>query len=116
MAIGMAHVDGVLRLKVGSFFGRELIIITESSMEIQSWFMGFVTGRRIFRSDKVRHVRYEEWTERGVRACGIRFKYDGKIHVLIRATNDSETLRTVVRIINVYRFSHTVPEEEAKLA
>ncbi len=116
MSIAMAHVDGALQLRVGTFFGRELITVTESRMEIQSSFMGFVTARRMFNAELVRHVRYEEWTEKGARVCGIRFKYDGKTHVLIRAINDSDTLRTVVRIINVYKFSHTIPAEEAKLA
>jgi hypothetical protein len=115
MSIGMAHLDGALQLKVGTIFGRELILITESKMEIQTWFLGFQIARRTFNMELVRQLRYEEWTERGVRAYGIRFKYDGTTHVLIRA-NESETLRTVVRIINVYKFSHTVPTGEASIA
>jgi hypothetical protein len=116
MSIGMAHRDGQLQLKVGTFFGRELILITESRMEIQTWFLGFQISRRAFNMELVRQLRFEEWTERGIHACGIRFKYDGKTHVLIRATNESDTLRTVVRIINVYKFSHTVPAGEASIA
>ena len=76
MSIGLAHLDGALQLKVGTFFGRELILITESTLEIQTWFVGFQIARRTFDMGMVRQLRYEEWTERGVRACGIRFKYE----------------------------------------
>ncbi len=116
MSIGMASLDGALQVKVGTFFGRELIIITDSKMEVQTWFMGFMIGRRKFDAELVRQVRYEEWTERGVRVSGIRFKYDGRPHVLVKTLlQESDSLRTVVRIINVYKFSHTIPSGEVQL-
>jgi hypothetical protein len=105
----MANLDGALQVKVGTLFGRELILVSTSKMEIQTWLMGFD-------NDRVRQLRYEEWTQDGVRTCGIRFKYDGKTQVLIKALmNESDSLRTVVRIINVYKFSHTFPVEEERL-
>lgn len=107
MSIGMSSVDGGLQVKVGTLLGRELILITERHMEIQTWFLAFVVGRRTFDNTLVRQLRYEEWTEKGVRTCGIRFKYNGKTQVLVKAVmSESDTLRTVVRIINVYKFSH----------
>jgi hypothetical protein len=116
MSIGMANLDGALQVKVGTFFGRELILVSESKMEIQTWFMGIRIGRRKFKNELVRQLRYEEWTHDRVRTCGIRFKYDGKTQVLVKALmNESDSLRTVVRIINVYKFSHTPPVEEIQL-
>ena len=116
MSIGMANLDGELQVKVGTLFGRELILVSTSRMEIQTWFMGFVIARRTFENDRVRQLRYEEWKQDGVHTCGIRFKYDGKTQVLIKALmSESDSLRTVVRIINVYKFSHTAPVEEAQL-
>jgi hypothetical protein len=112
----MANLDGELQVKVGTLFGRELILVSTSKMEIQTWFMGFVIARRTFENDRVRQLRYEEWKQDGVRTCGIRFKYDGKTQVLVKAVmSESDSLRTVVRIINVYKFSHTVPAEVAAL-
>ena len=115
MSIGMTNLDGALRLKVGTFLGRELIYITGSNMEIQTWFMGFMVGKRKFDAEQIHQVRYEEWKEKGVRTCGIRFKHDGKTHVLIKSTSESDTLRAVVKIINVYKFSHTMPNEAVEL-
>jgi hypothetical protein len=115
MAIGMTNIDGALRLKVGTFFGRETILITQSKMEIQTWFMGFPVGRRRFDAEQIQQVRYEEWKEKGIRTCGIRFKHSGKTHVLIKSTSESDTLRAVVKIINVYKFSHSLSGSQAEL-
>ncbi len=116
MSIRMASIDGGLKVKVGTLFGRELIIITEPRMEVQTLFMGFVVGRRIFDNSLIRQLRYEEWTERGVRTCGIRFKYNGKTQILVKALHsESDSLRTVVRIINVYKFSHWLGEGQDQL-
>lgn len=115
MSIAMTNVDGALRLKVGTIFGRELIYITESKMEIQTWFMGFMVGKRRFEAEQIHQVRYEEWKEKGIRNCGIRFNHDGKRHVLIRSTTESDTLRAVVKIINVYKFSHGLAASQAEL-
>ncbi|MGA8670226.1 MAG: hypothetical protein WB679_10145, partial [Terracidiphilus sp.] len=60
MSIGMANLDGALQVKVGTFFGRELILVSQSKMEIQTWFMGFMIGRRKFNNELVRQLRYEE--------------------------------------------------------
>jgi hypothetical protein len=112
----MANLDGELQVKVGTLFGRELILVSQTKMEVQTWFMGFVIARRTFDNDRIRQLRYEEWKQDGVRTCGIRFKYDGKTQVLVKAVmSESDSLRTVVRIINVYKFSHTFPVEEARL-
>ncbi len=114
MSIGMASIDGGLQVKVGTLLGRELILITERKMVVQTWFLAFVVARRDFDNSHVRQLRYEEWTEKGVRTCGIRFKYYGKTQVLVKALmSESDTLRTVVRIINVYKFSHwSAPDHE----
>ncbi len=114
MSIGMASIDGGLQVKVGTLLGRELIRITEREMVVQTWFLAFVLERRVFDNSQVRQLRYEEWTEKGVRTCGIRFKYNGKTQVLVKALmGESDTLRTVVRIINVYKFSHwSAPDHE----
>ena len=109
MSIGMTNLDGGLQVNVGTFFGRELIHVRETEMEIQTWFMGFLIGRRKYRIDLVRELRYEEWKDRGSRTCGIRFKYEGETHILMKAAHESDTLRTVVKIINVYKFSHSLP-------
>ncbi|MGO9433801.1 MAG: hypothetical protein ACLPH3_22105 [Terracidiphilus sp.] len=112
MSIGMANLDGALQVKIGTLFGRELILISQSTMEVQTWFFCFMIEKRKFNNELVRQFRYEEWTEKGIRTCGIRFKYDGKTQVLVKTLlNESTSLRTVVRIINVYRFSHTVPAD-----
>jgi hypothetical protein len=112
----MASIDGGLKVKVGTLFGRELIVITEPRMEVRTLFMGFVVGRRMYENRLVRQLRYEEWSERGVRTSGIRFKYNGKTHVLVKATlGESDSLRTVVRIINVYKFSHWLGEGQDQL-
>ena len=117
MSIAMANLDGELQVKVGTLFGRELILISQSQMEIQTLFMGFVVARRTFDNTRVQKFRYEEWSEKGVRTCGIRFKYDGKTNVLIKALlNESDSLRAVVRIINVYKFSHWKPAQETQLS
>ncbi|HTA80294.1 MAG TPA: hypothetical protein VK720_12165 [Terracidiphilus sp.] len=116
MSIGMTNLDGALRLKVGTFLGRELIYITGSNMEIQTWFMGFMVGKRKFDAEQIHQVRYEEWKEKGVRTCGIRFKHDGKTHVLIKSTSESDTLRAVVKIINVYKFSHNLAASQTELS
>lgn len=111
MSIKMSTIDGGLKVKVGTLLGRELIVITERHMHIHTGFMGLVVARRKFDNRLVRQLRYEEWTERGVRTCGIRFKYNGKTHVLVKALmGESNSLRTVVRIINVYKFSHWLGE------
>ena len=113
----MTSIDGGLQVKVGTLLGRELILITESHMEVQTWFLAFVVGRRHFDNRLVRQLRYEEWTEKGVRTCGIRFKYNGKSHVLVKSLmGESDTLRTVVRIINVYKFSHWTAEGTTQLS
>jgi hypothetical protein len=116
MSIGMSSVDGGLQVKVGTLFGRELILITERQMEVQTRFLFFVVARRLFDNTHVRQLRYEEWTEKGVRTCGIRFKYNGKTQVLVKALmGESDTLRTVVRIINVYKFSHWLAPGQEQL-
>jgi len=116
MSIGMATVDGVLQVKVGTLFGRELILISERKMEIQTTLLGFVVERRTFDNSLVRQLRYEEWTEKGVRTCGIRFKHNGKTEILVKAVmGESDTLRTVVRIINVYKFSHWLTPGQEEL-
>jgi hypothetical protein len=112
MSIGMTNLDGALQLKVGTLFGRELILITQKQMEVRTLFMGFTIAQRTFDNAMVRQLRYEEWTERGVRTCGIRFKYNGRTQVLVKALmGESDSLRTVVRIMNVYKFSHWAPGE-----
>jgi hypothetical protein len=116
MSIRMASIEGGLKVKVGTVFGRELILITEPRMEVQTLFMGFVVARRTFENSQIRQLRYEEWSERGVRTCGIRFKYNGKTQVLVKALmGESDSLRTVVRIINVYKFSHWLAEGQEPL-
>ena len=111
MSIKMSSIDGGLKVKVGTLLGRELIVITEPQMAIRTTFLGFVVARRKFDNRLVRQLRYEEWTERGIRTCGIRFKYNGKTQVLVKALlGESDSLRTVVRIINVYKFSHWLGE------
>jgi hypothetical protein len=110
MSIGMTNLDGALQVNVGTLLGRELILVKESEMEIQTWFLGFMIGRRKFRTEMVRELRYEEWNERGGRTCGIRFKYEGETHILMKAMHESDTLRTIVKIINVYKFSHSLPQ------
>jgi hypothetical protein len=110
MSIGMTTLDGALQVNVGSLLGRELILVKKTEMEIQSWFFGFLIGRRTFKTDQVRELRYEEWQDRGGRTCGIRFKYEGETHVLMKAMHESDTLRTIVKIINVYKFSHSLPQ------
>jgi hypothetical protein len=67
----------------------------------------------MYKTELVRELRYEEWDERGGRTCGIRFKYEGETQVLMKATHESDTLRTVVKIINVYKFSHSLSPSEA---
>ncbi|MFZ1012215.1 MAG: hypothetical protein WCC26_02780 [Terracidiphilus sp.] len=115
MSIGMTNLDGALQVHVGTFLGRNLIFIRESEMEIQKWFLGFLTGRQTFSNDRVRELRYEEWRESGGRACGIRFKYDGASYVLVKSARESDTLRTIVKIINVYKFSHSLPLQDPEL-
>jgi hypothetical protein len=115
MSIAMTNIDGALRLKVGTIFGREMILITESKMEIQTWCMGFMVGKRKFEAEQIHQVRYEEWKEKGIRTRGIRFKHDGQTHVLIKSTTESDTLRAVVKIINVYKFSRNLAAGPAEL-
>jgi hypothetical protein len=115
MSIGMTNLDGALQVNVGTLFGRELIVIKKAEMEIQTWFFGFLIRRRKFTNELIRELRYEDWMDAGVRHCGIRFKYEGQTHVLIKATRESDTLRTVVKIINVYRFSHSLSVGEPQL-
>lgn len=116
MSIKMSSIDGGLKVKIGTVFGRELILITQPRMEVQTLFMGFVVGRRQFENRLVRQLRYEEWSERGVRTCGIRFKYNGKTQVLVKAVmGESDSLKTVVRIINVYKFSNWLAEGQEPL-
>jgi len=116
MPIGIASVAGGLQVKVGTVFGREQIVITKAKMEVQTWFLAFVVARRVFENSLIRQLKYEEWTEKGVRTCGIRFKYNGKTQVLVKALmGESDTLRTVVRIINVYKFSHWSSESQEPL-
>ena len=61
MSIGMTNLDGALQVKVGTLFGRELIVIKKAEMEIQTWFFGFLIGRRKFTNELIRELRYEEW-------------------------------------------------------
>jgi hypothetical protein len=116
MSIGMTNLDGDLQVNVGTLLGRELILVKKTEMEIQTWFLGFMIGRRKFNNDLVRELRYEEWKEGGARTCGIRFKYEGQTHVLIKAAHESDTLRTVVKIINVYKFSHSLQPAEPNVS
>ncbi len=116
MSIGMASIDGGLQVKVGTLFGRELILISQKQMEVQTRLLGFVVAGAILSNHLVRQLRYEEWTEKGVRTCGIRFKYNGKTQVLVKTLmGESDSLRTVVRIINVYKFSHWTGEGQEQL-
>ena len=110
MSIGMTNLHGELQVNVGKLLGRELILVKPTEMEIQRWFFGFLVGRRRYRLDLVRELRYEEWYERGGSTCGIRFKYGAETHTLLRDSQDSDTLRTVVKIMNVYKFSHSAPQ------
>lgn len=113
MPIGIASIPGGLQVSVGTLFGREQIVITQQQMEVQTRFLAFVVARRVFDNRLIRQLKYEEWTEKGVRTCGIRFKYNGKTQVLVKALmGESDTLRTVVRIINVYKFSHWSSEQQ----
>jgi hypothetical protein len=112
----MSSIDGGLQVKVGTLFGRELILISGSQMRVHTMFMGFVVARRTFENRLIRHLRYEEWSEKRVRTCGIRFKYNGKTQVLVKALmGESDSLRTVVRIINVYKFSHWPADHQEQL-
>ena len=113
MSIGMSNLHGTLKVNVGTLLGRERIRVRRDEMEIQSWFLFFPTGRRRYRMDLVRELRYEEWYDQGGRTCGIRFKYQGETQTLMKAAHESETLRTVVKIIHVYQFSHSFPSTEA---
>jgi hypothetical protein len=112
MSIGITNLDDALQVNVGTFLGRDRIFIRESSMEIQTWFLCFPIGRRKFAHDRVQALRYEEWTEGGIRTCGIRFKYEGETHVLIRGPRESPALRAILNIIRVYKFSHSVPLQD----
>jgi hypothetical protein len=116
MSIGMTNLDGALQVSVGTLFGRQLILISKDKMEVQMWFFGFQTGRKNYAHEHIRDLRYEEWMEHGSRTCGIRFKYQGVTEVWIKAAHETDTLRTVVRIINVYRFSHALPVGEQPLS
>jgi hypothetical protein len=116
MSIGMTNLDGALQVSVGTLLGRQLILISKEKMEVQSWFFGFLIGRKEYSHDHIRELRYEEWMENGSRNCGVRFKYQGIPQVLIKSAQETDTLRTVVRIINVYRFSHSLPVGEEKLS
>jgi hypothetical protein len=109
MSIGMTNFDGGLQVRVGTFLGRELIFIGESEMEIQTWLFGFCIGKRKFANDHVTELRYDEWNGASGRTCGIRFKYKGNTHVLIEANRETQTLRTILRIIDVYKFSRSIP-------
>lgn len=116
MSIGMTSKYGGLQVKVGTLLGRELILISETQMVVETQFLGFQVARRVFENSLVRQLRYEEWTEKGVRTCGIRFKYNGKTNVLVKALmGESDSLRTVVRIINVYKFSHGPGADQEQL-
>lgn len=113
MSIGMTNAHGVLRVNVGTLLGRKLIVVNPTELEIQSRFLGLRVGRRRYRMGQVRELRYEEWYEGGSRTCGIRFSYEGEMHTLMQAAHESDTLRTVVKIINVYKFSHSLPHTPA---
>jgi hypothetical protein len=115
MSIGLTNLDGALQVNVRVFLGRRLILIRESSIEIQTWFLACLVNRARFDMDRVQELRFEEWREAGIWTCGIRFKYEGATHVLVRAANDSEKLRTVLKIIKVYRFSHSPPLKDQPL-
>src|SRR5579863_4994906 len=110
MSIGMTNLRGALQVNVGTLLGRERILVTQEAMEIQTWFLCFLLGRRRYRMELVRELRYEEWYDRGGRTCGIRFRYRSETHTLMKAAHESETLRTVVKIIHVYQFSHSNPQ------
>jgi hypothetical protein len=116
MSIGMTNLDGALQVSVGTLLGRQLILISKEKMQVQTWFFGFQIACKDYGHDDIRDLRYEEWMENGSRTCGIRFKYQGGTHVLIKAAHETDTLRTVVRIINVYRFSHSLPVGEQQLS
>lgn len=115
MSIGMTNLDGALQVRVGTFLGRELILIKDTEMEIQTWLFGFCIGKRRYANDRVKELRYEEWNEAGGRTCGIRFLYEGNTQVLIKAAREAETLRTILRVIDVYKFSHSLPVSDPQL-
>ena len=86
-------------------FFSEVIVLNQTSLEIQRWLFAFNLSRRSFPNSTIENLRYDEWS--GGKAGtqnGIRFESTGETFTFARQATHSDSWDLIDKMLEVYKF------------
>lgn len=93
-------------------FSSELIILNETTLEIQSWILSINLSQRNFLNSTIENLRYEEKRGRYGAQSRIRFESAGETITFAREASRSDSSDLINRMLKVYKFPMQEPEAE----
>ena len=86
-------------------FSSELIVLNQTTLEIQRWLLTINLSQRCFPNSTVENLRYDEWS--GGRAGmqnGIRFESAGETVTFARQAEESDSWDLIDKMCEIYKF------------
>jgi len=85
-------------------FSSELIILNETTLEVQKWLLGFNLSQSSFLNSTIENLRYEERSGRYGTQSRIRFESAGETFTFARQASRSDSRDLIDGMLKVYKF------------
>jgi hypothetical protein len=96
---------------VSMLFASELVVLDQTTLEIQKWLFSFRLSERSFPNSTIENLRYDEWSGgRSGMQNGIRFDCAGETVTFARQATHSDSWDLIDKMAEVYRFPTQEPE------
>jgi hypothetical protein len=95
---------------VNMLFASELIVLDQTTLEIQKWLFSFSLSERSFPNCTIENLRYDEWSGgRSGLQNGIRFECAGETVTFARQATNGDSWDLIDNMLEIYKF----PMQEA---
>ncbi len=100
-ALAVANIYAVLKM----LFASDVILLNQTTLEIQRWLFNIVISRRSFPNSTVENLRYDEWSggKAGTQNA-VRFESVGETVAFARQATDSDSWDLIDKMCEVYKF------------
>lgn len=106
-AIAIANIYWVANM----LFASELIVVDQTTLEIQKWLFSFRVSDRSFPNSTIENLRYDAWSGgRSGMQNGIRFECAGETVTFARQANHSDSWDLIDKMVEIYKFPMQEPE------
>jgi len=111
-----AMASGPIYAIAGMLFSSDLVVLTQTTLEIQRSLLFFNVSDRNFPNSTIENLRYDEWYGGGAgMQNGIRFECVGETVTFARQANYGDSWDLIDKMREVYKFPMQVPIDTERL-